>query len=296
MQDQLALAYREIIRNRVSDPKGGFVNQIGGGYRIDATAWAAIALAALGQDADLLQAARGRLAAAQLADGRVSLSPQHPEAFWLTSLAIFAWHQAAAYREAQDRALRFLLATTGKHWPRQSDASYGHDPSLKGWPWIDATHSWVEPTALAIIALKITGFGEHARAKEGVRLLLDRQLPSGGWNYGNVKTFGQELFPFPESTGLALNALSGLAPQEQIQKSLDYLKSRVQGVRTPLALGWGLMGLASWGGKPAGAQAWISECLERQKRYGPYDTASLSLLIAASMAPKGMESIFSKQG
>lgn len=296
MQDQLALAYHGIIRNRVSDPKGGFANQTGGGYRIDATAWAAIALAALSREADLVQDARDRLAAAQLADGRVSFSPQHPEAFWPTSLAIFAWHQAAAYREAQARALRFLLATTGKHWQRQPDAAYGHDPSLQGWSWIDATHSWVEPTGLAVIALKITGFGDHARVKEGVRLLLDRQLPGGGWNYGNTKTFGQELFPFPESTGLALNALCGLAPQEQIQKSLDYLTSRLQGVRTPLALGWGLLGLASWGAKPAGAQAWISECLERQKRYGPYDTASLALLLVASMAPQGMESIFGKQG
>lgn len=296
MQDQLALAYQGIIRNRVSDPNGGFANQIGGGYRIDATAWAAIALAALGQGADLVQAARDRLAAAQQADGRVILSPHHPEAFWPTYLAIFAWHQAVPYREAQARALRFLLATTGKHWPRQPDAAYGHDSSLQGWPWIDATHSWVEPTGLAIIALKITGFGEHARVKEGVRLLLDRQLPGGGWNYGNTQTFGRELFPFPESTGLVLNALSGLAPQEQIQKSLDYLTLRLQEVRTPLALGWGVMGSASWGAKPAGAQAWINECIERQKRYGPYDTVSLALLIVAALAPQGLESIFSKPG
>ncbi len=292
MQDQLAAAYWGIIRTRVSDPQGGFAGKEGGGYRADATAWAAVALAAVGQGPDLLKAARARLAAAQLADGRVSLSPQHHETFWPTSLAIFAWHQAADYREAQARARRFLLATTGHHWRRPPDNPYEHDPSLQGWPWIAATHSWVEPTALAILALRITGYGEHERVKEGARLLLDRQLPSGGWNYGNTRIFGRELFPFPESTGLALNALKGLAPQEQIQKSLNYLKSRLQEVRTPLALGWGLMGLASWGEKPAGAHAWISECLERQKRYGPYDTASLSLLIVASRAPQGLESVF----
>jgi len=292
MQDQLAAAYWGIIRTRVSDPQGGFASQAGGGYRADATAWAAVALAAVALGPDLLQTARARLAAAQLADGRVSLSPQHPEAFWPTSLAIFAWHQAADYGEAQARARRFLLATTGHHWRRQPDDPYEHDPSLQGWPWIAATHSWVEPTALAILALRITGDGEHERVKEGARLLLDRQLPGGGWNYGNTRIFGRELFPFPESTGLALNALKGLAPQEQIQKSLNYLKSRLQEVRTPLALGWGLMGLASWGEKPAGAQAWISECLERQKRYGPYDTASLSLLLVASRAPQGLESVF----
>jgi hypothetical protein len=294
MQDQLAAAYWEIIRTRVSDPQGGFAGQTGGSYRPDATAWAAVALAAVGQGADLLKAAQARLAAAQLADGRVSLSPQHPEAFWPTALAIFAWHQAADCREAQARACRFLLATTGHHWQRQADAPYEHDPALKGWPWIATTHSWVEPTSLAIISLRINGYGEHARVKEGVRLLLDRQLPSGGWNYGNTRIFGRELFPFPESTGLVLNALKGMAPQGQIQKSLDYLKSRLQEVRTPLALGWGVMGLASWGEKPAQAQTWIGECLDRQKRYGSYDTASLSLLIVASRAPQGLESVFTK--
>jgi hypothetical protein len=67
-------------------------------------------------------------------------------------------------------------------------------------------------------------------------------------------------------------------------------------VRTPLALGWGLLGLASWGERPDEAQSWISECLNRQKRYGSYDTASLSLLIVASRAPRGLESVFSQRG
>jgi hypothetical protein len=295
MQEQLAAVYLETVRTRVL-ALGGFAGKVGGGYRADATAWAAVALEAVGQRGEWLKAARSRLAAQQQADGRVSLSPPHPEAFWLTSLAILAWHQAPDYREAQARACHFLLTHTGRHWRRPPDAPYGHDTSLKGWPWIADTHSWVEPTALAVLALRITGRGEHARVKEAIRLLLDRQLPGGGWNYGNTSTFGRELLPFPESTGLALNALRGMAPPPQIQKSLDYLQSRLQEVRTPLALGWGLMGLASWGREPAGAGDWIGECLERQKRYGPYDTAAFSLLLVASRAPQGLASVFTPRG
>ncbi len=292
MQDQFAAAYPGIVRNRFLDREGGFATRAGGGYRADATAWAAVALNALGQDAGLLQAARARLAAQQSDDGRVSLSPQHPEAFWPTPLAIFAWHQAADYRDAQVRAGRFLLAATGRHWPRQPDSAFDHDTALQGWPWIAETHSWVEPTALAVMALRITGYGDHARVKEAVRLLLDRQLAGGGWNYGNTRVFGQELLPFPESTGMALNALRGMTPPPQIRKSLDYLRARLPEVRTPLALGWGLLGLAAWGEEPSGARAWIGECLERQARYGPYDTVSLSLLVIASRAGKGLESVF----
>ena len=291
MLDQLAAVYLETVRSRVLRP-GGFAGKTGGGFQVDATAWAVLALKVLGQGADLLDAARARLAANQSADGRVSLSPQHPEAFWPTPLAILAWHQDPAHREAQARAVDFLLAATGLHWPRDQDRTFAHDPSLRGWPWIAETHSWVEPTAMAVIALRITGFGEHERVKEAVRLLLDRQLPGGGWNYGNTKVFDQELFPFPETTGVALNALKGAAPPEQIQKSLVYLRSRVQKVRTPLALGWGLLGLASWGEEPAGAPAWIKECLGRQEIYGPFDTASLSLLLVAARASQGLASIF----
>jgi hypothetical protein len=296
MQDQFVSAYLATIRRRVFSPEGGFAGLEGGGYRADATAWGAVALEAVGQSPDWLTTARARLEAQQLADGRVSLSPQHPDAVWLTPLAVLAWHQARDYRDATDKATRFMLATTGRHWPRNPDLPYEHDPSIKGWPWISATHSWVEPTALAVLALRISGRGEHQRVEEGVRLLLDRQLPGGGWNYGNTRIFGRELFPFPESTGVALNALRGAAEPARVRKSLDYLHSSLREVRTPVALSWGLMGLAAWGEAPPEGGLWIKECLAKQERYGPYDTVSLSLLLVASRAPQGLESVFANRG
>ena len=294
MQDQFAAAYLDILRGRVLDRQGSIAGHNRGGYRPDAAAWAAVALQALGLGADLLPAIRTRLVAQQLPDGRVCLSPEHPETIWLTSLAILAWQGAPEQRQAQLRASRFLLTSTGRHWPRTPDMPFAHDSDLIGWPWIDKTHSWVEPTALAVLALRVNGWGRHGRVKEAVRLLLDRQIPGGGWNYGNTRVFGQELFPFPESTGLALNALKGMVPQARVQKSLDYLNSRLQEVRTPLALGWGLMGLAAWGQEPLKYRAWIKESLDRQKRYGPYDTAALSLLLVATRAPQGLESAFTR--
>ena len=293
MQDQFTPVYLEIIPTRLLHQQGGFANQTGGGYRADATAWAVVALRLLGLDQGFIKEARASLAARQLADGRVPLSPQHPEAFWPTPLAIFAWHQAPEHGQALARAGDFLRHTTGVHWKRGTEFyPFEHDPALKGWPWIADTHSWVEPTALAIMALRMTGSGEHPRVKEGIRLIMDRQLPGGGWNYGNTKVFGQELHPFPESTGLALNALRGVVPREQVQKSLDFLQARLQKVRTPLALSWGLMGLAAWGQEPGGALSWIEESLCRQTRYGPYDTNNLSLLMVASRARQGFESVF----
>jgi hypothetical protein len=112
-------------------------------------------------------------------------------------------------------------------------------------------------------------------------MLLDRQLPSGGWNMGATLVFGKELLPFPESTGHALTALHSYTNTEVVQKSLDYLNKIIQSLRTPLALAWGLWGLTSWSRRPENWRRLILETLERQEKYGPYDTDLLSQLIVA---------------
>jgi hypothetical protein len=292
MQKQLIAPLLASIAPRAVG-QGGFAELPGGESRVDASAWTILALRAGGGEPHLVEKARASLAAGQLGDGRVSLGPQHPEAFWPTSLAILAWHQAPAHAQAQTRAVQFLLQTSGRHGPRPADAPFTHDSNLQGWPWIAETSAWVEPTALAMIALRVAGLGEHARVQEGARLLLDRQLPHGGWNCGNTVVFGQELQPYPESTGLALNALQGAVPREHLARSLSYLQTRIRELRTPLALGWGLLGLGAWGERPGAASFWLSHCLQRQNRYTPYNTSSLALLLVASQAAAGLESVFS---
>ncbi len=277
--------YLEELKKRALN-EGGFVFQAGGEYRPDATSWAILALAATGIRADIVEHARKRLADSQQSDGRICVSTDHPEAFWPTPLAALAWHGSPEYREPQSRAVRFLVASTGRHFARTPDLA--HDTSLRGWPWIAETHSMVEPTALTLLVLRITGHENHERAREGVRMLMDRQLPKGGWNYGNTAVYGQELYPQPENTGLALCALSGLVSRADVHRSIDYLRSRILQIRTPLSLGWGLLGLGAWGERPVGARSWILESLERQKKYGLYETTLLSLLIHAFHAHGGL--------
>jgi hypothetical protein len=148
------------------------------------------------------------------------------------------------------------------------------------------THSWIEPTALAVIALKATGHGQHGRVREAIRMMLDRQLPHGGWNYGNTLTFGRELHPMPESTGAALTGLAGEVDRETISRSLDYLQGEADRLRTPISLGWALLGLAAWGVRPAKGEALVERCLANQSRYGEYDTSALCLLFLGALAGK----------
>ncbi len=270
-------------------PGGGFADRRGGRYRPDATAWAIIALSVGRQgDGGLLDEARLRLAQDQLADGRVSISRDHPEVIWPTSLAILAWQRAPACRALLSKATTFLAGAHGLHWNRPPRAPIAHDTAILGWPWVSGAHSWVEPTGLAITALRTAGMSDHPRVREGIRLLLDRQLPSGGWNYGNTLVFNHEQWPCPECTGVVLQALVGLVPRAQIQRSLDYLSNHIGQLRTPLSLGWSLLGVSSWDDYPREADGWVKTTLEREARYGGYDTPALCLLLRAGLAPGGL--------
>jgi hypothetical protein len=88
----------------------------------------------------------------------------------------------------------------------------GHNGMLVGWPWVSGTHSWVEPTSLALLAMGREGRAGHPRAREGVRVLIDRAIPGGGWNVGNTVVFGTRLRPSPGPSGLALLALAKVDP------------------------------------------------------------------------------------
>jgi hypothetical protein len=267
---------------------GGFSQHHGDSYRTDATAWAIIALSSINANPKWIRPAIIRLMADQHRDGSISISPDHPEAYWPTPLAILACICVSVNGPSQQRAIQFLLSTTGKHYDKQHDQITQHNTALKGWPWIAATHSWVEPTAISMIALRVAGYGAHPRVHEATRMLMDRQLPRGGWNCGNTIIFGKELRPSPESTGPALHALFGLIARQEVQRSLDYLSTEVTRLRTPIALGWSLLALNSWGISPPTAERLITDCLKRQERYGPYDTTSLCLLVLALLSPNGL--------
>jgi hypothetical protein len=135
-----------------------------------------------------------------------------------------------------------------------------------------------------VIALKVAGHGQHGRVREAMRMILDRQLPHGGWNYGNTTVYGRVLHPMPESTGAALAGLTGQIEQGTVARSLDYLQGEVDRLRTPISLGWGLLGLAAWDRWPSNGSALAERCLANQARYGEYDTSALCLLFLGALA------------
>lgn len=263
--------------------------RIGGQEATEPTAWTALALSAHGLPREA-QAACRRLAALQAADGSLGIAPSQNEPCWPTGLAVLAWCAASLdsadpvneYRENVTRAVGYILALRGETLPPSE--SFGHDTSLAGWPWVAGTHSWVEPTAISVLALKVAGQGGHERAREGVRLLADRLLPSGGCNYGNTVVLGQRLRPHLHPSGLALMALAGESdPAGRAARTLDYVEAALSPT-TAASLASGLMGLAAHARWPARAAAWLESAAGRPGvMESPY---RLALLAAAALGER----------
>ncbi|MHC4790231.1 MAG: prenyltransferase/squalene oxidase repeat-containing protein [Planctomycetota bacterium] len=277
--------------NSCSLPEGGFAAKETCSFRPDATAWAVIALRTFGQKNDIIQKAQKQLAILQSPDGRVAMSKNQPKVLWPTPLAILAWLNVPEFKQPKQQAIDFLFSVSGTQ-VIDSKGIFKHNATLKGWPWNENTHSWVIPTAMSLMALKACGYNEHERVLEAVKLLVDRQLPSGGWNYGNTIVFEQELLPIPECTGYALNALAGYIEYRQVEKSIEYLKKHASNLKSPLSLSWAILGLGAWSSQPANAKQLLLQCLAAQSRYGSYSTDLLSQILISYRANSGLLSIF----
>lgn len=218
-------------------------------------AWAATALIGherTAQATPLLE----ELCKLQAADGSLGIYEGEAAPHWGTSLAVLAWsaalkgpqspEPAAAerYRAAVVRGCRFLLELKGATIKPSGEVT--HNTMLVGWPWVESTHSWLEPTAFCFLALKAAGMRAHPRADEALQLMLDRILPGGGCNYGNTIVLDQVLRPHIQPTGIVLLALAGDADKnERVLKTIAWLEQALDEKTTIASLAFAAMGLAA---------------------------------------------------
>lgn len=198
------------------------------------------------------------LTSIQQPDGHVGLSAEVASPGWPTAYAILLWSVLDGYESASAAAVEWLVKLSGRTFER--DAVTGHDPRIPGWPWVADTHSWLEPTAAAVLALRRQGLTSSPRTRDGIRLILDRATRAGGWNFGGVSVFGADLCPHPAPTGLALLALASLdEATATAARGCQYLLKTLPRVRSPRSLGWGLIGLDAWHQRPDEADLWLAE-------------------------------------
>jgi hypothetical protein len=257
-------ARKELLR--LGEPGPGWGYRRGGMDAVEPTALACLALQAtdyLGSDLKVanpvLNAARW-LASIQQPNGAVGISQTLTTPEWATPFAILVWANQSGYGEEVEKGTNWLLQHQGLTYSQDEGRGVGHDPSIPGWAWVSETHSWLEPTALSILALRRRGLGNHARVRDGLRLIRDRALAHGGWNIGNSSIYGTDLRPQPGLTGIALLALSGTQTADDlVDKACAYLQRALPGVRSAQSLGWGILSLTAWGRRPAEAEQWLAE-------------------------------------
>ena len=173
---------------------GGFGPRVGLPSEPEPTALATIAL----DDGD----GRTWLAEHQADDGSVPFDAGRRRERLGTAFAAIALGAGAA----RERALDHVEASQA---PGPSTASVPHDPSVHGWAWTEGTFGWVEPTARAILALRLYR-PEAPAIADGVGMLRDRESVGGGWNYGNRTVFDEALPPYAQTTAAALIGLQTL--------------------------------------------------------------------------------------
>ena len=223
------------------------------------------------------------LASLQSRDGSLGVSATLPTPCWPTPYVVLLWAALGGYTTQHQRAAQWLLDQEGVSIPNVavSERTVGHDTAIVGWPWVANTHSWLEPTAVAILALRREGQMEHPRVREGLRLIRDRAVPTGGWNYGNNIAFGRDLRPQPAATGLALLALAGVDGRSEIvERAVGYLQESLPSTRAPQSLCWGVLGLRAWGRCPESADGWLARAFEQTPGWRDSSPRSAHLLLA----------------
>ncbi|MGH7563286.1 MAG: hypothetical protein ACREK5_02555 [Gemmatimonadota bacterium] len=191
----------------------------------------------------------------QRKDGSWPVSDQVPMGSWMTSLAALALAGSPVDRSRAVAGARWLLEQKGRPVPWVTRLFFfvfprynviDLDLDLKGWPWFEDTFGWVEPTACALLALKtlradLPAEPTRSRIEEGERLILDRVCEGGGWNYGNSRVYDEELWPYPDTTALALLALQDRPGLPEVRSSLEALDRMLARNDSLLATSLGLL-------------------------------------------------------
>jgi len=264
------------------DADGGWGYQSGQPASTEPAALAMLALSTIDLGVNVLPAAADWLTSRIRSDGLLSYSTDVPEASWASPLAGMALNQHGRTEAAETVARSLLSASVFIFDPGLTQSGiYGYDTTIPGWPWTAGDFSFVEPTSLAIIFLKQQGHSQSDPVRQGVSLLHDRALPAGGWNYGEPRVLGGDLFPTVLPTALSLLALADETDDTTTSGLDDLLAQRGQ-ISSLLSLGWATIALNV---HDALDEAWQSDVVTRwcelpAKRRDPMSTALCLLGLA----------------
>ncbi len=237
---------------RSQNPDGGWPYFAGKQSWLEPTVYAALALD--GEPA--ADRAWKLLKSWQMRSGAVRPAADVQVESWATALCVTLSAARGEFGEPFERAVQWLLKTQGEDSNLLTRAASAaglfkpdRNPHNHGWPWKPGTSSWVEPTAHALVALKLASAKlpdkkEVAeRIRTGQAALFDLRASDGGWNYGNRTVWGVDLPSYPETTALALIGLQSSGATDVLEAARKINIERV----SPLARAWLAIALRLYG-------------------------------------------------
>ena len=247
-----SLRQRLDLLERTQNPDGGWGYFPGKRSWLEPTAYAMLALG----NGPVADRAWKLVQSWQLPDGswRPGVDVAGPGT-WVTALGVHLCCARGEFGQPFHKGVEWLLGTAGREggWlvrfiaalrPGASD----NDLSHRGWPWLSGTSSWIEPTAHAIVALRMAAPhypGVEARARDAEELILTRKCADGGWNYGSRKALGIDLPSYPETTALALVGLQTRAGD--LRAEIRHAQALAAQTRSKLARAWLSIALGNLG-------------------------------------------------
>jgi hypothetical protein len=214
---------------------GGWGYRRGKQSRIEPTSFALIALAASEGKPDASVLTRWPQASGLLIDP----SATHANIAFNAIAALAAQYPPLGIAASAGGFIKGLLSQKGVTLPPST--TIAQDNALIGWPWVEGTFSWLEPTAWSLLALKRwvkahPSLDAAGRIDQAERLIRDRACPTGGWNYGNPQVLDKPLEPYAATTALALIALQNRSKEPVVTRALDVVERLTSSDRSGFAL------------------------------------------------------------
>jgi hypothetical protein len=237
----------------------------------------AVALLALrdGTDAEAsFQKGISWLLDCQNPDGGWGVNENDAESGWQTAWAVLALRKAKQAGDTIARAMDWLTyvgtSQVTQEEFKKSNIPISDDPGALVWPWLPAQVCWVEPTAMAVLALdsKDNSPLASSRINAAMDYFIKYRTLFGGWDIGNAGPLDTIVLPRAYPTSLVLMALNLVAPEVIISDDISALKQDMMSDQSVLSLASGLLAIRTLGESADEVETYIKD---QQNPNGSWD-------------------------
>ena len=132
--------------------------------------------------------------------------------------------------------------------------------------------------ALKKLKQKLPAEPFQERIGQAELMIYDRMCAGGGWNYGNAEVYEEKLWPYPDTTALALIATQDRRQRNENQISLRLLHGLALKADSGLAIAWASICFALYGQNNLALQNALAQRFAKSQFLGENKALALALL------------------